>query len=293
MSKTLRAAAVAALSGFLVLGGGTAALADDAGPTIQITSQVPGIIKGGDYCLNVSVTDPDGVDRQEIYWDGVLTDTPVYMLGQVSPEGPHTFEVRAWDKLGNKSTKSQAVVVDRSAPAVTWVSPRDGALVRGKNVWSTIRVSEGTRYSGWLENGHAVGPSAGTAPGGTLVAYLPVGRDGQYDVVWYVTDPLENHTWAQRTVTVDNTKPKLTVTKAPKNKAKVHGKVKVKAAASDRNGVAKVQLLINGKVVATDYRAGYSFTVNTKKYGKKFKVTLRAYDKAGNATTSSTRTWRR
>jgi glycine cleavage system H lipoate-binding protein len=91
---------------------------------------------------------------------------------------------------------------------------------------------------------------------------------------------------------VDNTKPKLTMTKGPKNGAKVKSSVKVQAAASDKNGIAKVQLLINGKVVATDSKAAYKFTINTKKYGKKFTVKLRAYDKAGNSTTT-TRTWRR
>jgi hypothetical protein len=53
-------------------------------------------------------------------------------------------------------------------------------------------------------------------------------------------------------------------------------------AATDRNGVARVQLLVNGKVVATDSKAGYSFALNPKKYGKTFTVQLRAYDKAGN-----------
>jgi hypothetical protein len=37
-----------------------------------------------------------------------------------------------------------------------------------------------------------------------------------------------------------------------------------------------------GKVVATDAKAGYQFTLNPKKYGKKFTVQMRAYDKAGN-----------
>jgi hypothetical protein len=48
-------------------------------------------------------------------------------------------------------------------------------------------------------------------------------------------------------------------------------------------------VLINGKDVA----APYSFSVNTTKYGRSIKVQLRAYDKAGNVTTSATRTWHR
>jgi hypothetical protein len=51
--------------------------------------------------------------------------------------------------------------------------------------------------------------------------------------------------------------------------------------------------MINGKVVATDTTAAYKFSINTKKYGKKIQVRLRAYDRAGNVTTTSTRTWYR
>jgi hypothetical protein len=53
-------------------------------------------------------------------------------------------------------------------------------------------------------------------------------------------------------------------------------------------------VLINGKVVATDTRAGYAFTITLKKaYGKKIRMRVRAYDNAGNATNTTTRTWRR
>jgi hypothetical protein len=44
--------------------------------------------------------------------------------------------------------------------------------------------------------------------------------------------------------------------------AKLTNKVTLKAKATDTYGVAKVQLLVNGKVVATDTKAGYQFTLN-------------------------------
>jgi hypothetical protein len=292
MSKMVRSAAVAALSTSLVLSGGTAAFADASGPTIAITSQVPGHVKGQDDGLTVTVTDPDGVAGYEVFWDGTSHGQVPGLWGDLGWEGAHTIEVRASDKLGNASRKTETVVVDRSGPAVTWLAPRSGALVRGKSVWTAISVTDRTSYEGYLDPGKVVGPTTGTTSG-KLQGYAAVGRDGQFTITWVLHDGLGNANYVSRDVIVDNTKPKLTVTSAPKNKAKVHGKVKVKAAASDKNGVAKVQLLVNGKVVATDYKSGYSFTVNTKKYGKKFKVKIRAYDRAGNVTTTSTRTWRR
>lgn len=59
------------------------------------------------------------------------------------------------------------------------------------------------------------------------------------------------------------------------------------------SGVNRVELLVNGKVVAKDVTAGYRFAINTKKYGKKIRIQLRAYDRADNHTVTSTRTWHR
>jgi Big-like domain-containing protein len=123
--------------------------------------------------------------------------------------------------------------------------------------------------------------------------FAPAGADGSKTLVFHVYDNLFNVTTATRTVIVDNTRPTLAVTSAPKSGARVKGTVKVNATSTDRNGVARVGLLINGKVIARDVNAGYSFAVNTSKYGKTFRVQLRAYDRAGNVTTTSSRTWHR
>lgn len=119
------------------------------------------------------------------------------------------------------------------------------------------------------------------------------GPAGFRTLTWYVTDRLGNSSRMNRTVVVDNTRPTLKITKAPKKGAKVRGTVKIAASARDRNGIARVELLVNGKVTAKDVKAGYAFSLNTKKYGKKIKIRLRAYDKAGNTTMTATRTWRR
>ena len=100
-------------------------------------------------------------------------------------------------------------------------------------------------------------------------------------------------TTVRRAITVDNTLPSVKYRQAPKNKAKLTKKFKITASAGDRFGVARVQLLVNGKVVATDTQAAYSFTVNPKNYGKKFTVQIRAYDKAGNIQYTAKRTYRR
>lgn len=86
---------------------------------------------------------------------------------------------------------------------------------------------------------------------------------------------------------------KVKVTSAPRNGAKVKGTVTVKASASDPSGVNRVKLLINGKVVAKDYKAGYAFKIKVSKYGKKIKMQVRSYDRVGNVAYYPARTWKR
>jgi hypothetical protein len=94
-------------------------------------------------------------------------------------------------------------------------------------------------------------------------------------------------------VIVDNTAPAASLRSAPKDKAKLTKTFSVTANASDKNGIGRVDLLINGKKVSTDYRAGWGFSINPKKYGKSFTVQLRVYDRAGNSKLTAKRTYRR
>jgi len=158
--------------------------------------------------------------------------------------------------------------------------------VRGSTIYATIHATDPDGVAYPEVNGCycTAGPDR---------LFIAAGADGRKTLVFRVYDNLFNFTTVTRTVIVDNTRPALAISSAPKSGARVKGIVKINAAAADRNGVARVELLINGKVVARDVTAGYSFAVNTKKYGKKFRVQLRAYDRAGNVTTTSARTWHR
>jgi hypothetical protein len=69
--------------------------------------------------------------------------------------------------------------------------------------------------------------------------------------------------------------------------------VKLTVSATDARGVGQVELLVNGKKVAADATTPYTFSVKTSRYGRKIKVQARAYDKAGNSTTSAARVWKR
>ena len=266
-------------------------LVDNQGPKITVEwpygTTFTGVVGGGSTTTPyVSAQDTARVDHVEWWSEGALVNTGtslVYDWGKISRTV--AFEVRAWDRLGNESSTPVTVRVDATGPTITSVTPAPGAFVRGTYYHSTVKASDPSGIGWGTLNGYGIDTTSNSV--------VPVGKDGTRVWTWIIYDSFGNPSTVKRTVTVDNTKPSLKVTSAPKSGAKVKGTVKVKASASDHNGINRVELLINGKVVATDTTFGYSFSINTKKYGKKFKVQLRAYDKAGNSSTTSTRTWHR
>ncbi|GAA4597507.1 hypothetical protein BJY16_002379 [Actinoplanes octamycinicus] len=183
---------------------------------------------------------------------------------------------------------------DAGQPTITGVGPAQWTWVRGnvaitpyglKDDWSGIRAVQ-LYVDGKYHNWSYKAPFAPTLNTG--------GRNGAIAVQLRVWDKAGNTSWSGvRTVWADNTKPKVSVTSWPKNKAKVSGTVTVKAKASDAAGVGKVQLLVNGKVVATDTKAGYKLTFKVSKQKKTMKVQVRAYDRLGNYTVTSSRTYYR
>jgi len=85
----------------------------------------------------------------------------------------------------------------------------------------------------------------------------------------------------------DTTAPTVAVT-SPTGGTTVAGTVSVSVNASDNVGVAHVDLLVNGAVVATDTAAPYQFSWNSANVANgSVTVTAAAYDAAGNSAVSS------
>lgn len=259
---------------------------DNQGPTVE---DRPTIIPGGRGVFGGWLSDRSGVDHAEWYVDGVLVGDMNAQYDWGAKSRTAEITVKAWDVNGHGSTTTFPVTVDADAPVVTSASPANGTLVRGTSVTSTMRFKDvsgvqfATPVSGYTTTDF-------TSP---YVGKFKLGKDGNLSLKWWVQDNLDQGRYVYQNVLVDNTRPALSITAAPKNGAKVKGTVKIGAKASDKNGVGRVELWINGKHVATDYRSGYAFSLNSAKYGKTFKIQLRAYDRAGNSITTSTRTWHR
>lgn len=238
--------------------------------------------------LEYRVTDESPITRTEWWVNGVLASTtPLFAWDVHTITAPTAqVELRLWDAAGNTASKSFRVNIDKTVSA-TVVAPAQNTLIRGTSFVTSVTVNDphGKAYSTIL--------SPVYVPGSRSAAKVKSGKDGAKTIVWEVADRLGNVAQFKRTVIVDNTAPAASLKSAPKNKAKLTKTFGVTVNASDKNGIGRAELLINGKKVATDYRAGWGFSINPKKYGKSFTVQLRVYDRAGNSKLTTKRTYRR
>ncbi|BBH65520.1 hypothetical protein ACTI_22050 [Actinoplanes sp. OR16] len=265
---------------------------DDQGPQVAAFSPKSGAFVPGTFTSALSgVIDLQRVTKAELWVDGRLTGTDTAAPFAITVRGLKTSQPRLrWqltDAGGNVTTLSWTVRVDTDGPTAT-VDPAQSKRIRGTftSAVTGVKDASGVAKAELWANGKYLGAG--------FSKKVATGKlNGNVKLVWKLTDKLGNARTYTRTVIADNKGPSVSITKAPKNKAKVKGTVKVYVKASDSAGVARVELLVNGKVVAKDVKAGYVLSVNTKKQKKTMKVRVRAYDKLGNVTYTSTRTWRR
>jgi subtilisin family serine protease len=196
--------------------------------------------------------------------------------------------------FGEVRAGTAVTTVDTTAPKITGATPAQSAKFRGTVTVGATGVSDtggaGMSYGALYADGKYVGRDT-TTP--YAVKYNSGRLNRTVKLQWKVYDRAGNSAVYNRSLIADNKVPTVKITSGPKNGAKVKGTVTLKASASDSSGIARVELLINGKVVAKDTTSGYSFKIKVSKYGKKIKVQVRSVDKAGNTATTSARTWKR
>jgi hypothetical protein len=278
---------------------------DRNGPTYKVENPMEpgwGLYLNVRTPLRLSATDPGGLSRAELLQNGKLirsvglggrTTVPVsLLLDPATGNGTIAATIRIVDLAGNENLNDLTLTVDNTAP--TGVFRPSGTYLRG-TVTAWPYESDDNVFvlsmAAYLDD-HKGGGSTERQPFSVRVNSKAV-KDGKHTLSFELTDLAGNVCAVRRTAYVDNTLPSLSVTSAPKNQAKLTKKVTLKAKATDTYGVAKVQLLVNGKAVATDTKSGYQFTLDPKKYGKKFSVQMRAYDRAGNVRYSSKLAYRR
>ncbi|WP_436522508.1 S8 family serine peptidase [Actinoplanes sp. HUAS TT8] len=262
-------------------------------PTIR-ASGLPATVGPASVAITPDIVDDHAIEHVDVIHSGTTTrwwtGLPAPRLQATPGQDYATYvSLRAYDYAGRLGETYELVRFDGVAPTGKFEpgTPASGAHVRGAApvVFSS---PDGDDLVSVKLNGVTMAHTAGSGLWRQTAAPTAAGL---YRIDF--TDAAGNTSAIGRKVVVDNTGPTLKITSAPGNKAKVKGTVTVRASASDTSGIAKVQLLVNGKVVATDTRAAYVLMVNPAKVARTMKVQVRAYDKLGNVRASSTRTWYR
>jgi YD repeat-containing protein len=285
---------------------------DTTKPTVSVTSPTASSTVTSTVNLTANASDNVAVSSVGFYLDNVLLSTDTTSPYSISwnsttvANGTHAIYARAVDTSGNPENSSSVTFSvnnppppppDTTDPTVSLTSPTPSSSVSG-----TITVSANASdtqsaiasVSYYLDSAttpfsvdvtspyNSSWNTASVANGShtiRAVARDTAGREGSTTVTFTV-----NNTVA------DTTDPTTSITD-PTNGATVNGTKVVLATASDNVGVARVELLIDGTVRATDTTSPYSFNWVTTGYTDgAHTIQTQAYDSAGRRGTSSTLT---
>ncbi|WP_433374557.1 S8 family serine peptidase [Actinoplanes sp. CA-142083] len=203
--------------------------------------------------------------------------------------------IGSWVYYGKvDAARALTIGTDTTPPSSPGMTPAQGTRVHG-----TVTVTAGKLTDNWSGIRSVIlyvdGVNKGwtkTAPYG--VRWNSAGRNGPVLLSMRIYDKAGNIRVLGRWVIADNTAPAVRITKAPANKSKISGTVKVYYTGSDKYGISRYQLLVNGKAVQTHQTTKYPFTFVASKYPKtNIRVQVRAYDLAGNVRTTSTLVYHR
>uniref|UniRef100_A0A832A4D0 Peptidase S8 n=1 Tax=Desulfacinum infernum TaxID=35837 RepID=A0A832A4D0_9BACT len=134
---------------------------DTQAPTVRITAPAGGTKVSGDLAVDVSAEDNVGVERVELYANGVFiaeaTAAPYrFTVNTLNfADGALSLTAKAWDKAGNEGRSAAVTVtvdnvpdpVDTQAPVVTITSPANGTKV-GKKVTISIKATDNVGVTG-------------------------------------------------------------------------------------------------------------------------------------------------
>lgn len=177
---------------------------------------------------------------------------------------------------------------DTTPPTASITSPTGGTVKGTVTVNASASDDSGTvSQVAFFVDDIQVGAADTTSPY-SFSWNTATASNGTHTLTVKATDPSGNvGTSASVVVTVDNSAPTVSLT-APANGATVSGTVNLSATASDNIGVTSVEFYRGSTLMASDSTSPYSYSWNTSAVANgSYVLTAKAYDAAGNVTTSS------
>jgi hypothetical protein len=270
---------------------------DTAPPTISLTGAPLGEYVKGTVSVSLSIGDDRGVRRVEAV-SGTKVIASATMAAGSTRMGPTatlnintqlisgtTLTLRAVDLAGNTAETSVNLTADNAPPALALNTPASRVL-RGSE---TIAVTTTDAVSGiaatelWV--GGTMRTTASSAPW-VLAIDTTILTDGVHNFEVRAIDRAGNVTVRTRSYRVDNTAPGLEVTWP--TSSWLRGRVEIPYSATDSaSGVASVELLAGGVVIARSNPLSGKIYWNSFLTNGEAHLTIRVTDRAGNVTTAS------
>ena len=266
-------------------GGTTPPPGDTTNPTAQITSPANGATVSGTVSVAATATDNVGVSRVELLVDGAQIASDSSAPYQFSwntaalSNGTHTLQARAVDAASNAGLSSTLTVTvnntvtpppDTTVPTAQITSPSNGATVSGTvNVAVTAADNVAVSRVELLVDGTQV--ASDTSAPYQFSWNTAALSNGTHTLQARAVDAASNaglssivSVTVNNTVTPpsDTTAPTAQIT-SPANGATVSATANVAVTAADNVAVSRVELLLDGVLVATDSAAPYQFAWDT------------------------------
>ena len=181
------------------------------------------------------------------------------------------------DAAGNTTTASGSFEVDNKAPSVAFALPARAAA--GVPVELTT-PSDDTAKMELLIKGQLI---AATESAPWSIPFDPAGVTGSIPLTVRVTDAAGNVSTLSKAVTIDTTGPVVRLMTTNKIMGTAAA---LRVSATDPAGVASVELLKDGVVVASSVKAPFAMTLDTTQFGKGTQTfQWRGTDAVGNVST--------
>ncbi len=262
-------------------------ITDLTGPLVAITAPV-----GGEHIGASSVTvswqgaNPlSGINHYKVAVDGlegieVSANTLTYAFTGLA-DGSHTVSVTAYDNAGNLMESSVTFTVDRAAPTVSIISPRDGSFNGTGSVhvsWSADDVLSGIAKIEISVDGTTYTNVTGTTSRTVTLA------DGAYSVQIRATDGAGNVNSSSVEISVDKDVPTVTISPSGSD---VRVNAAVVASFSEGMNHSSTTIVVAG-VVGTIIWSGNNATFTPSaalSYNTAYTITVTGHDLAGKAVT--------
>ncbi|HET8550269.1 MAG TPA: Ig-like domain-containing protein [Bryobacteraceae bacterium] len=275
---------------------------DSQAPSVSFVTPANAATVAGAVAIQVSASDNVGVTSVSVTADGGVvcsfTAAPYSCSWNTVglPNGNHTLVATARDAAGNSNTAAINVnvsntAVDQTAPAVSFLTPANGAVVSGVTGIQMSATDNVGVTSVTVANGASVLCSFSSTPYSCSwnTATVP---NGAYNLTATASDAAGNSSSASVVVTVSNATLDTSAPSVgfvtPANGATVSDTISLQVSASDNVGVTNVTIANGGVTLCSFSSAPFTCSWNTATVANgSYVLTATARDAAGNTSSAS------